>query len=628
LLAFVALVVMTSVAAPISLSAGSVSHIYTTKDTSSKPVVQVVELKQITASNATGSPRYRLAVSDGKHYQQAMLATQLNSLVADGSLQVHTVIRMNDFIANEVANKRIIIILNVDVMSSSADKIGTPVSVDTLGIATPAAATPVRGATFRAGTGESWNATSMTPKQPSGVSPTGVFAAARTGMDTRYRDIRSVNPYLKNWIIKGRCTFKSDVRMYTNAKGDGKLMSFELTDNSGSIRVTCFNEQVDTANPKVHVGRVYTVSKAQLKQANEKYNRSTSEYEMTLGRESELLEDSDDGTVAQIKYNFTKIAQLETVEVKGLCDVVAIVHEIQPLTEITIRSTGDNVTKRSLTLVDDSGATVEMTLWRTAAETLVTEADIDRHPVIILRGALRGDFGGVCLNVSRSTTVELDPTTIPEANALRGWYDAGGVQAASIQSLSESSGSKSNKVLGDRKSLAEADAEDVQPALQSGAPATFAMRGYVSFMKKDRELSYPSDPETKKKLTEAGVPGMWHSESTGREYTDEQIQHRYICSMKVSDFSDSKWLTAFDEAGQVVLGRSAVEMRSLRAEDVNMYENIIDDCFFRPIVIKVQAKQDEWNGETRIKYVMQRVQAVDFVSESRALLSEIQAYGV
>lgn len=612
------------------LDSGCLKTIFINKDMKQVPVLQVLDVKEIPSNKPGESRRYRLCLSDGVHYAQAMLPQQLTGLITDGHLQCHMTVRMKEYLLQDIKSKRIIIALNLEIVGSDVtEKIGEPVNVETVNRAeppAPATVTPVRnGPAFRGGPATAWNA--QPAQKTADISPTGVIPPARGNAGGKYRDIQSLNPYQGRWAVKGRCTFKSDVRTFTNARGEGKLMSFELTDNSGSIRVTCFTDLVDSTNAMVHVGRVFVVSKGQLKPANEKYNRSTSNFEMTLGRESELREDSDDGSVAQIKYNFTKIAQLETIEVKGACDVVAVVHEIQPLSEITMRSTGDQVTKRSLTLVDDSGATVEMTLWRNAAETLVTEADIDRHPVIVLRGASRGDFGGVCLNISRATTIELDPTTIPEGNALRGWYDAGGAQAENIQSMSGGRMGSSNKVLGDRKSLGEGDEEDVQPGLQGG-PVSFATRGYVTFMKKDRDLSYPSDPETKKKLTETGAPGMWHSESTGREFTDDQVQHRYICSMKVSDWSDSKWLTAFDEAGMVILGRSAGEMRTLRSDDIDMYESIIDDCLFRPFVIKVQARLDEWNGEARTKYVMQRVEPVEFVSESHALLSEIKAYGI
>jgi replication factor A1 len=41
-------------------------------------------------------------------------------------------------------------------------------------------------------------------------------------------------------------TAKSDVRRFHNAKGDGKVFSFDLLDaDNGEIRATCFNNVVD-----------------------------------------------------------------------------------------------------------------------------------------------------------------------------------------------------------------------------------------------------------------------------------------------------------------------------------------------------------------------------------------------
>lgn len=42
--------------------------------------------------------RYRVILSDGTHYIQGMLATQLNSLVTDGQLMENTIICLNEFI--------------------------------------------------------------------------------------------------------------------------------------------------------------------------------------------------------------------------------------------------------------------------------------------------------------------------------------------------------------------------------------------------------------------------------------------------------------------------------------------------------------------------------------------------
>ena len=47
------------------------------------------------------------------------------------------------------------------------------------------------------------------------------------------------------WVIKARVTSKSPVRTWSNAKGEGKLFSMDLVDESGEIRVTAFKEQCD-----------------------------------------------------------------------------------------------------------------------------------------------------------------------------------------------------------------------------------------------------------------------------------------------------------------------------------------------------------------------------------------------
>ncbi|MCH99104.1 replication protein A 70 kDa dna-binding subunit-like, partial [Trifolium medium] len=58
--------------------------------------------------------------------------------------------------------------------------------------------------------------------------------------------IAALNPYQGRWAIKARVTAKGDLRRYNNARGDGKVFSFDLLDSDGGeIRVTCFNAIVD-----------------------------------------------------------------------------------------------------------------------------------------------------------------------------------------------------------------------------------------------------------------------------------------------------------------------------------------------------------------------------------------------
>ena len=78
------------------------------------PKCQILSLKklQTTSASANVSERYRVVLSDGVHYTQAMLATQLKPLVENGMLDKNVVVRITQFTSNTVQNRKILILLN------------------------------------------------------------------------------------------------------------------------------------------------------------------------------------------------------------------------------------------------------------------------------------------------------------------------------------------------------------------------------------------------------------------------------------------------------------------------------------------------------------------------------------
>lgn len=55
----------------------------------------------------TGQPaRWRLALSDGTHWGSVMLATQLNDLMAANPIDRGHIVRLNEFIVNNISNKK------------------------------------------------------------------------------------------------------------------------------------------------------------------------------------------------------------------------------------------------------------------------------------------------------------------------------------------------------------------------------------------------------------------------------------------------------------------------------------------------------------------------------------------
>ena len=91
----------------------------------------MLSLKKVSGSS---TERYRLLISDGMYSNScAMLATQLNNLVADNVLEEFCVIRVNKYQCNNIQGKKVIIILELDILKSGASvgqKIGDPIPIN------------------------------------------------------------------------------------------------------------------------------------------------------------------------------------------------------------------------------------------------------------------------------------------------------------------------------------------------------------------------------------------------------------------------------------------------------------------------------------------------------------------
>lgn len=249
--------------------------------------------------------------------------------------------------------------------------------------------------------------------------------------DHRVVPIKSLNPYQGRWTIKARCTHKGDVRTYNNARGGGRMFSFDLLDkDGGEIRVTAWNDQVDLFQPMVHQGGVYLLSKGSLKPKNARFNSTAHDFEIFLERGSAIVPvdaaaDADAAAIPQIVYNFTKLADLERVAAGTVVDVVGVVASVQPAGRITRRD-GTDTEKRSIQIRDDSGASIELTLWDRFVAS--PGGDIEQavgarghFPVLAVKGVKVGDFNGKNLSTVNASCLTLDPPDLEEGRRLRHW---------------------------------------------------------------------------------------------------------------------------------------------------------------------------------------------------------------
>lgn len=188
--------------------------------------------------------------------------------------------------------RRLIILLDVVVLSQADAKLGEPANVETSGganisaMTTPAPST--MGSTMMGSTSSSTAPASTLVNQPrAAVSRP---AATNKGPAHPIYPIESLSPYQNKWTIKARVTNKSDIRTFSSQRGDGKVFNVTLMDETGEIRATAWNAVVDDLFDKIEEGKVYFISRARVNIAKKKFASSSTDFELNLEKNTEIEE--------------------------------------------------------------------------------------------------------------------------------------------------------------------------------------------------------------------------------------------------------------------------------------------------------------------------------------------------
>lgn len=405
--------------------------------------------------------------------------------------------------------------------------------------------------------------------------------------------IEALSPYAHKWTIKARCTHKGDIKTWHKQSSEGKLFSANFLDESGEIRATGFNESVDMLYDIINEGNVYYISTpCRVQFAKKQFSNLNNDYELTFERDTIVEKAEDPDSVPKVKYNFTNIGDLQSVQKDTTIDTIGILENVGEVQEIVSKTTGRPYQKRELNLVDDSHLSVRLTIWGNTAQTF----DAQPGAVMAFKGVKVGDFGGRSLSLLSSGSVASDPD-MDDAHRLKGWYDAGGHadKYTSHAQVMGSTGGPSNQNL---KNIGQVRDEQ----LGMGEEATyFALKATVVFVKSDSGFSYPAcrtvEPQQcNRKVTEID-PGQWRCEKCDRTW--EKPAYRYIMSVNVQDYTGQLWLSCFDEVGQQVIGTTADEMHEMRENDERVFTDRVQEANCKTWVFRVRAKMDTYNDQQR-----------------------------
>eukprot|EP00914_Ancora_sagittata_P031741 GHVO01064303.1.p1 GENE.GHVO01064303.1~~GHVO01064303.1.p1 ORF type:complete len:473 (+),score=72.63 GHVO01064303.1:463-1881(+) len=426
-------------------------------------------------------------------------------------------------------------------------------------------------------------------------------------VDGGYIPINDLNMFNQKWTIRARVSSRTDMKIYNNAKGEGKLFSVDLVDkDGGEIRATFFQKSAEKFFPILKPDNVYSFSRGIMKSTNKKFNNLRHPCELNFNEDAQIIPLDEDAMIPKRTYNFVTIDKINSMQKGDTVDVLGVVIGATPIGSIVLK-TGEPRDKRDVTLVDSSGYSIELTLWGEEKCRIVDDQMISQNSVLAIKGGKVDEFQGRKLGTFHTTLIEANPD-IPEVPQLIRWYREQGSKSAPI-SMRVSGGGQAQQ---DRWTLAQLQAKVLAPSAAQALDDKGMYFNTVATLHRldtDRKFFWNACPECSKKVQdlsgEDGGGGDTAFFCTSCNKPLEKPTKKYIINVELKDSTDTLKCVAIGDHGKTLVGYDCDTVDDARDHNTPDGKSQIDFFIWRQcneFVFKLGAKNEVYNDEKRIKW--------------------------
>lgn len=616
-----------------------------------KPVLQILTVKDVRSKK---NMKDKLTVSDGVHKMLCIIKEKINT-TAEGSYKALDVIRLNNFAIKNVSNVKVIIPSNdFEIISNDIEEsIGKPKDYkedsedDLMDIEfeipykteekeeTIKTEKPQPKEESIEGSDESDVEMKESSEKKQELekevppSPSPVKYNPADDEDDIYTPIKALSPMNSDWIIKARVSRKYPVKEWSNAKGQGKLLNFELVDKYGTqIQATLFNKAVDKFESMLQQDKVYIFSKGTVKCANQKFTAIKNDYSLTFSPFSDISLTEDDQSISKAVFNFTTLSEVQTTREGKTLDFIGVIVSVSDVSSISLK-TGGTRDKRDYELIDnsvDGGLKSTVTLWGSAA----TKYNFPVGTVVAFKGLKITNFRGISLNGGDYAGVfDATKAGIKEAKGLAAWFRTVKGNLDSIKSLSEPEEGEKKSSTSMVRLISEIN-ESVEQDLVNDPQTRYYINAHVEMIKNDPKMVYMACPSCKKKMTEEDSGySAWRCERC--EITTATPVPTYILSVKFTDASGSLWARVHGDSALPI-------MKNMTPEKFKMYLDLGDESreqevkeqlnqlCFNSFSILIKPSVSDYNGQQSLGFFASRVYDFSFKKNNDFAIQRLKAY--
>ena len=414
-----------------------------------------------------------------------------------------------------------------------------------------------------------------------------------------------------------------------------------LDELNESIRATFFNQAVNKFDNTIKLSKIYTFTNGRLKLAKQEYNTCSSSFEITFDENSKIDLMYDDGLIPLQKYNFiSSINDIQTLQENTVIDVIAIDKSIGECTELTSKTTGKEIFKCDITLIDDSNTEIIFTSWDKAAQKAPTL--YLNQPAVAIRRAKVSKYGNIISlrGDNNSGGIDLNTLFIIGATKLLMWWFRERKKACATpsHSLSISSIKLHDRIddIKDRSDILTIKEQNLGHVNKTGD--YLILKGYCIFIKIDKEGGawYEACPNSDDpcrnmyKVTQTADGKLWECPKCGKKYP--KPVRRWIFSALIQDNSSKTWVTFFNKEAEVLLDGVTADVAydETYGPDNIFNSEIYESIFRKPLYqefhlkCKVKSELNPQTGMPVIKTQVVSVAHIDFHKESQQLLSFLE----
>jgi hypothetical protein len=177
-----------------------------------------------------------------------------------------------------------------------------------------------------------------------------------------------------------------------------------------------FGDTIDRYYDLLQEKSIFIFQGCDVKPKNGRFNKTAHDCELTLRRDAIIEAAPEDKKIAENTYNFELVSAIEGYERYHELDVLVMIQSNDGSDSILLKN-GEQKLKTSFTVFDESGVTVDLTMW---GDDMPGFCHLVPDQIVALRGVKVGEFRGKNLSSGWGISIDIDvPQNIPRYKSLK-----------------------------------------------------------------------------------------------------------------------------------------------------------------------------------------------------------------